>query len=385
MKKLIAYLILLLLACCTDSKSVIVSNITHTIKPNYSISSSGKLSSIVEDSRVIEFESTPKFLISNIYKIELFDQHFFVLDKVNFSSGGKLLVFDLKGKFIREIGGAGRAYNEHLSLGGFAINKSNNEIVILDDTAQKLMFFDIKGEFIRSQKLDFVARQIEILDDGQFVFAMGGQGNDRLVITDKNCNIKESMFGSNDKNSMVLLNFFTKSKNEIIYRNYLNDTIYSISSGNGVRASRFVDFGDNALTWGEFMNYNQSERRNIESYFSKYNCNLKYYSETDNFIWSLFFAKGTPQCLLYDKTSGMNYVYDVNMLNDITYDNFVPLIIGSNEEWFIAQNNPLSTSEYIDNTTLEESDREREIRGIITRNGDDCNPIITLIKFKNLK
>ncbi len=380
---------------CSNNSTEIRSEIDHIITPTHTISSHETLSSMIEESKIIDLEATKESLISNIYKIELFDNKFYVLDKASFAAGGKLLVFDEEGKYIRKIGNIGRARNEYVSLGGFAINQKPKEIILLDDTSQKLIIFDISGKFKRYIDLLFTARQVEILDDGSFLFATGGRDCERLIITDSNGVIKESLFGSNDKNSMILLNFFTKSEQDIIYRNYLNDTLYSVNSSNGVVASRFVDFGEKALTWDKFTSYNKTQRADIESYLSSYNCNLKYYSETDKFAWALFFASGKPQCLLYDKISQKTVTYDIDTNNDVTYDSFVPLIIGSNEEWFIAQNNPLSTGEYLENMELEnrdlennkttKSDREQKIRKIIMQRADLCNPIISLIKYKNLK
>ncbi|MFI3265513.1 MAG: 6-bladed beta-propeller [Rikenellaceae bacterium] len=79
----------------------------------------------IEESKIIDLEATKESLISNIYKIELIDNKFYVLDKASFAAGGKLLVFDEEGKYIRKIGNIGRARNEYVSLGGFAINQKN--------------------------------------------------------------------------------------------------------------------------------------------------------------------------------------------------------------------------------------------------------------------
>ena len=385
-KSTISLLFALCICSCGVEQKPSNINIDYIINPYQNkIPSSDSLSTLVEQYKIIPLESKDEALISYIYKVEIIDDKLFIFDKKGLGRQGKLLVFDMNGKYLYRIGTNGNALNEYIALGSFAINRLTKEVIIHDDMSNKLLYYDLNGVFIKSVTSDFIARQIEVLPNGDYLFIGGGKGNDRLILTNSKCEIKEKHFPSNGKNWVMQINAFTKDKENIIYRNYLNDTIYSISPQKGVYASRFVDFGKNALSWSEFSKFSKSEQNDIESQFPNYACNLKYYSETDDFIWFFYSDKGIPRCVTYDKKSKQSLTYNIDTFNNITFDKYVPLIVGSSNDYFIGQSNINSIIELMDELEYSNDAKYLQMLDIAQRSNANSNPVLALIKFKEIK
>ena len=141
------------------------------------------LSTIGEDLLYIPLETTPKCLIQYIKKVELTDLFIFI------SEGTRLLQFDSKGNFIRQIGAAGRGPEEYLSVGDFCTDDQKKEIYII--SAPKLLVFGFDGVFKYSKNLSFRPAQILLKDQDNLMFHlfnMPGKSfaNDySWIITDK--------------------------------------------------------------------------------------------------------------------------------------------------------------------------------------------------------
>lgn len=393
MKCLIAKLLLLLAIGlnwgCDRPSSQIQSQIGYRIQPDERVSDATvPFSSLVADYHIVPLESTPDNLISYIYKVDVYGNRIFILDK---KSQDKILVFDDAGKYLYGIGRQGRAINEHVAMGGFTIDQDRKQVLILDDVTQKVNCYTLEGEFQQSIPLAFIARDIAALKGGRIAFTGGGQHKERLHITDTTCRLIQSYIPSNDKNWVMLLNSFTRSGDSLIYRNYLNDTLYTITHRGDVTASRFVDFGSAALTWEKFISYNDYQRENIEDSFSEYDCNLKYYAETDGFIWFVFSRRGEPRCVVFDKTTHHTCSYPITLPNDLTFDRATPLIVGATSEYFIGQSNMYSIMSILEeperlSLSVDSAVRTRyeQIRKIAARSSENSNPILTFIRFKTL-
>ena len=387
-KPLFVYVVCAILMSCNRTEAP-KEKILYCIRPNsQSIKSDCHFSTLVESYKIIPLETTEDNLISYIYKIEIWQDKIFILDK---KSQDKILVFGLDGKYLYGIGTQGRAANEYVSLGGFTIDRVHDQVLILDDATQKLNFYDLNGKFIRNISLDFIARDVAALGNGNLAFAGGGRGRNRLLLTSASGQLLSSLVPSNDKNWVMMLNAFAPLGDSLIYRNYLNDTLYTITPQGEVLASRFVDFGSDALTWDKFMSYDSYRRENIEDQLSNYRCNLKYYAETANQVCFLYGEKGVPQYVVYDKKTGRTAVYSLQIYNDLTFDRMPPLIVGATPEYFIGQSDMYSVLSRLSETesatpSIDSLAQQRleQIREIAAQSTENSNPIVTLIKFKQL-
>jgi hypothetical protein len=380
MKKYSAYLYILLtlliLAGCKGKDPSVKIDMKYVITPGSSrLSERIIYSDLLEEYRYIIPESTEESLFAYIYKAYIYRNSIFIFDKKN---QDKILVFDLEtGKFLRAIGSQGRAANEYVALGNFTLDKVRGNLLIIDEVEKKVLIYDAdSGDFKRSFKLNFYPRNIEYVDENTIAYTGGGQNQDRLRLTDMDGREYGSFIPSDEKNWVIPINSFSRGNTgEVLFKTYLSDSVYTVTS-NGPIVSRFVDFGNDALTWKKFASYSKDKRRNIEDYLDNYRANMKYYAETNSHIWFIFSDKNIPTCVIYNKKTGLSINYMMPSVNDIVFDKYAPLIVASDEDWFIGSNEAYSIVENIEQTSP--TAVPKDLKNL----SDNDNPVITLMKFK---
>lgn len=106
-----------------DDKSV-VSDTTFNIYDN-----------LTKSTRCVPLEETPETMFRRVIDIFVDDGFIFVYGDVKPHG---LRKFDINGKYITRIGEEGNANNEFLDISNALIDKTRNEILIVDDTKKAL-------------------------------------------------------------------------------------------------------------------------------------------------------------------------------------------------------------------------------------------------------
>jgi len=114
------------------------------------------LSTIGSKLEYIPLETDPDCLIETISNVFVTDSFIFVSDY------DRLLLFDINGNYIRQIGTKGRGPGEYTSVGDFIIDNEQREIYIL--SSRMVLVYDFEGRFKRDFNLDFPGRQF-IMDE----------------------------------------------------------------------------------------------------------------------------------------------------------------------------------------------------------------------------
>ncbi len=109
------------------------------------------LSTLGSKLEYIPLETDPDCLIETISNVSVTDSFIFV------SVRDRLLLFDLKGNYIRQIGSTGRGPGEYPNVGNFIVNKTQKEIYVL--SSRIVLVYDFEGQFKRDFKIDFPSRQ----------------------------------------------------------------------------------------------------------------------------------------------------------------------------------------------------------------------------------
>lgn len=104
-----------------------------------------KLSSIISVKEIIPLETNENSFIGNYGKIMRFENHFYVSSNRN-----ALLVFDDKGKYIRNIGKMGSGPGEYEMIGDFDVTKEG----IYIRGYRKILQYSHSGTFIRNISFD---------------------------------------------------------------------------------------------------------------------------------------------------------------------------------------------------------------------------------------
>jgi hypothetical protein len=151
----------LLLASCKSSTS---SESPYLIDLETGITniSSVPLSSIGNKLEYIPLETDTACLIQTITNAFLTDSFIFVSDY------DKLLKFDNRGNFLKQIGTKGRGPGEYPSLGNFLVDEVNKEIFVLSERI--VLVFDFEGNFKRDFNIDSPCRQFILNKDKELIF-----------------------------------------------------------------------------------------------------------------------------------------------------------------------------------------------------------------------
>ena len=89
-----------------------------------------KASTLIKMVKTVILEENRQSLIGNVNKVQMFDEHLYVLDR---SVANSLFVFDLDGKFIRRIGRIGRGPGEYARIADFTFDRDNKILYVLGD------------------------------------------------------------------------------------------------------------------------------------------------------------------------------------------------------------------------------------------------------------
>lgn len=128
------------------------------------------LSSIASKLEYIPLETGKNSLIGEINQIELSTDYIFVFA----NRPSKLLQFDRKGKFIRQIGANGRGPGEYIGVMGFCIDQKYKKIYISNKDAYAFLEYNFNGEYLRTIKFfqNWESIQFLVYDTIGFAFYM---------------------------------------------------------------------------------------------------------------------------------------------------------------------------------------------------------------------
>jgi hypothetical protein len=213
----------------------------------WNISTNESIGDIIDSIEFIPLEAHSESLFKRGDKLIVTDNKFFVFDLLG---ENQLFVFDNKGKFLYKIGKKGQGPGEHLQIRCFTINE--NLVYVYDIYKQKILKYNIAdGTYVGDSDLPFIAHDMIIADNGDFVFARqriegypAPEEHDcHIIITDKDFNIKYKLFPFKDEDcgvwsqssylkstdeyitfhtmvgdSVVLLNRHVPDSNYLVYR-----------------------------------------------------------------------------------------------------------------------------------------------------------------------
>ena len=112
------------------------------LKENQSVS----VFDVFSDVQVIKLETTENNLITDIRKIEYYNSRYYILDE----RSQQIFCFDEEGSFVFKINSQGRGQGEYHYITDIAIDRKNNQLVVLDPVVQRVHFFNLQGNYLIS-------------------------------------------------------------------------------------------------------------------------------------------------------------------------------------------------------------------------------------------
>ena len=196
-----------------------------------------------------------------ISKVKLQNQYIYILDQGIKS----LVVYDKEGYAVGKVGQKGQGPNEYLDIADFDIDKQGY-IYALDGRWDKLFIYDQNLNLVSNEKLPFEADKIQLLENGDYMFALSSwnKGNGegyKIAITDKEFNLKNKVFKYDefiDENYWISDYQLIRTNEYIIYNKSIDNHIHLFSLNGDYIKTILLDFGKE--------NVQNQQKKNIEKY-----------------------------------------------------------------------------------------------------------------------
>lgn len=205
-----------------------------------------RVSSFADTVLYVPLETNSQSLIRRIVQVQLTDQYIFV------NSRHKLLMFDYNGKFIRQIWKSGRGPGEYLLIYRFRV--VHDTVYISSTGKRSVAIYDTNGHFIKEQPTPMELAFFNVEPDGKFVAFDRPAGT--LVEFDRQLNVLDTIVVEQNvspKRTRWMVwdefdSYFYKSRNRLLFTDYLNDTIWNISNGKK-KVAYILNLGKKLLPW----------------------------------------------------------------------------------------------------------------------------------------
>ena len=191
------FLILIIPVSCNNPNRVTDSEKGNSITLPYRIDieeniknfKSFPLSTLGQEIEYVILETSPRSLIRKINQIHFTDNYIFISDF------DRLVQFDRSGKFIRQVGGAGRGPTEYIHISDFCVDEINEKIYLKAWGINTIKEFDFDGKFIHSFKISFSSLQFLKSDKNSYTFIIPNnsgslEAENRLIVTDSTGTVK---------------------------------------------------------------------------------------------------------------------------------------------------------------------------------------------------
>jgi len=220
--------------------------------------SSGNLSDFLEVVKLIPLETSQESLIDEVDKVVQFRENIYVFDL----KSQKLLLFNLKGKFLGQIGQRGKGPGEYIEIHDFQVDTINELIYLLD--FRKIHIFSTKGKWIRTENTEFMALALCKSANNEFVFYGGGR-DDRIYKTNSDFKVINSFFPYSLAYRMSPRYPLSYYKNEILFHIPTCDTIFTLKDGKQ-KPLMYLDFNGYNFTKNDFDRLPMTEQDNLYDY-----------------------------------------------------------------------------------------------------------------------
>jgi hypothetical protein len=291
------------------------------IEQNLEATKAVPLSSIGKELEYIPLETNPECMIQKIQHISFSEDFIFIADYT------KILQFDRKGKFLRQIGANGRGPGEYSGITGFCIDQKNKKVFVNQcNSGCEILEYDFNGAFIKSFNQPWRSYQFIVYDTTGIIFHLT-HDNDSTVYSKYNFYITDHEFTPIHK---IKRNFIRKSNiaarkiplyyfnNILHFKQYTVDTLYTLENEKP-KPYAIYRLGKSKLNPNimfDGRNPNVAEMiKEIKNYFE-----ISKILENENYLFTNIafgVADSSKYCIFNKKSNETTIIQDVGFKNDI--------------------------------------------------------------------
>ena len=207
----------------------------------------GKLSDFAEDIKMIPLEISGDCILDKVEKIVMSDSCIFIMERYNQKG---IYVFDHSGKYLYRVGNCGQGPDEFVDLSDFSLNEEQQLIYLYDIMRKKVLIFSFEGDFIKDIQMNYYADKFEYQDNLFFLYrespVMGDPAYSLVIKDDKGKTINK-YYPLINKSPYIHDCIFRKLDNEILFAEYMRDSVFSVRSGE-LTPKYFIDYKDKSMS-----------------------------------------------------------------------------------------------------------------------------------------
>ena len=215
------------------------------------------ISDLADSVEYIFFETHENSLLGKVLDAKFTRKYIFL----NHSGSHLLAQYDRKGNFIRHIGKNGRGPKEYPRLNQFSVDEKNQLIYISTSWMNKILVYNFNGKYLNTLKIKFAkgCHGIEWLSDSTFIqyspvifgteksfFIHRNQQGDTLQTVDNTIFWETEVKYANTRHYFGRKIFY-KSKNQLHFKSWYNDTVYVLNADYKITPKYFIDLGNYKL------------------------------------------------------------------------------------------------------------------------------------------
>ena len=305
--------------------------------------------------------------ISDIYKVRYFNSQVYLLDRF---SDKKISVYNyITGDFLHNIGHSGEGPGGFIYPYDLYIDEDDGIIRVL--TSGRILNYRLdNAQYIDQTPIDFPAVRFSQLNNGNWLFVLGGGSDYQTIITDNSYHPVRSHLPRLRMHNMLAWEpiIQTEDNRTLVVRNYDNN-IYEITDDNELDTLICLDFGDPPITKEEKNSISKASE--IAAKYSNMALLRRNFYLSKDYCLFVYQKNGEHNVVVKNLSSNEYISFNVKEVNNdllLEADRKFPVILGmDNEGNFITQ---------IRSNLKQSSD------GSLVLDRDRNDEALTLIRFK---
>lgn len=363
-------LLLSILLLCSCNKNKQTTNIERIV---FNEHNKADINNIISY-QFIPLETNNNSLIGNITDLKIVNNHIYIN-----SDRDKLLVFDLSGKFITQIGNKGNGPGEYNLISNFHIDTDKNILTIADGGQARMIYYNLKNYAHINTKNIFYFVDCNWLSDGNIAwyFSRGYEYNrNRYFVKITNQSLKELNFlypMDMELQYPVIAGSFFYTSDSNCYLNLPHTSIIFKITTQNITPAYQLDLDNHKFAPLEWL-----ERNAAMDYSSIINTDYvsaQNVKETNNYISVCYFTKGANAYIgFYNKQTAQSYKYSISDFIKHTGLTATGIIKNTYKDSFIA---------ILNSSVLKRNPNSKilELKSISENITEEDNPILCLLKL----
>ena len=359
------YIIILLICVACNEESKITSNyyLTKNIieKSDNHIGNEQAPFLWFSDYQLIALENKKDFMLSDVRKIEVFNDKYYVL---NGGAKPQVYIFSSDGHCNGKIGKFGHGRGEYENIYDICINREESKLLLLT-YGNRVNIYDLNGKFLDSKIIidDCKLEKMVCLKDKYYAtpnHQVMSEKNPYLIYCfDKKLNLINGMILSDQKNQTtppITTNYMFSNNKYVIYFDFYNHNFIKINNEEDYNVSHICF--DIPLTYDDYNDNSFFEKANTVGHINDLCC-------IDDKLFGYAFIDGKSHCFLIDFSNNRTYCVangDVQITLSGVDGNYIysiispEVLIGINEENTFETNSILARLCQKNNFTIKLTD-----------------------------